>query len=256
MKPVVNKSIEYLKYLMKSEGLQYIHSPFLFELMKNVFTKSSINELKIIEQNRKKLLNDNRLIHFKDYGTGGDDVFEKQIQVKQIAKKSLKAPKYSQFLYSLAKHIEGKKIIELGTSLGITTQYLSHIKKAMIHTIDASIEVQKIASAYFSPNVQTYCFDLNSHFSSFITHHSDFDLLFIDANHRPEAMHRYFLQSLLNIKDSACIVFDDIRWNGEMYKEWQKIITNQKITLSFEIYELGVVFFNPNLSKQHFILKY
>ena len=47
--------------------------------------------------------------------------------------------------------------------------------------------------------------------------------------------------------------FDDI-WSKEMHDAWNNIVDHQKTTLTIDLFSIGVVFFNKNLSKENFKL--
>ena len=81
-------------------------------------------------------------------------------------------------------------------------------------------------------------------------------LFFIDGNHRYEATLNYFNQLLSSNNTELIIIFDDIHWSKAMEEAWQKIINHEKVSLSIDLFELGIVFFNPRLQKEHFIIRY
>jgi predicted O-methyltransferase YrrM len=82
------------------------------------------------------------------------------------------------------------------------------------------------------------------------------DFLFVDANHRKEAMIRYYLQALPFIHENSVVVFDDIHWDEETFEAWNILRKRKEVTLSFYIYQMGILFFDKNLSKENFTLKY
>jgi hypothetical protein len=40
-----------------------------------------------------------------------------------------------------------------------------------------------------------------------------------------------------------------------MTKAWEQIISSQKVTMSVDFFHLGMVFFNPGFSKEHFRIR-
>lgn len=254
----------YLRYIKSRRTIQYIHSPFLYNLMQVVFDDarskwpSSFYE---IENLRKQLRNNTERISYEDYGAGGDIQKEKELTVGSIAGKALKQAKYARFLHRLALHTQSVNLVELGTSLGITTSYLAvGNNQAKVISVEADESIQNIAKrnwkALSLTNIKSYRFDLNRSWFLLSSEMKQIDLLFVDANHRKEAMIRYYLQSLPFIHDKSVVVFDDICWDEATYEAWNILRNRKEVTLSFDIFQLGVLFFDKNLSKEHYTLKY
>src|SRR5205085_10137569 len=113
----------YLKYRFRASNAHGIHSPFVFDLLNNVIhDKSEFYGFELIESLRSKLLLDHHRIKVTDFGTGKK--FREQ-SISSIAAKSVKSKKYAQLLFRLANKFKPETILELGTSLGISTLYLS-----------------------------------------------------------------------------------------------------------------------------------
>lgn len=253
----------YWNYLFSRRSIQYIHSPFLFELMKFVFddsSKGTNSDYKKIEQIRKMNQEDSTVLNFEDFGAGGDVLRTKQITVSNIAGRSVKQSKYARFLHRLCLHIQGKSIVELGTSLGITTSYLALVPDSTVYTVEGDAGVKQVAIRNWMSldckNIKPFLGDINEHLPIIYHHVKKIDVLFIDANHRMEAMVRYYLQALPYLHDKSIVVFDDIHWNEETHKAWEMVKRRNEVTLSFDIYQMGVLFFNPDLSKEDFTLSY
>jgi hypothetical protein len=45
-------------------------------------------------------------------------------------------------------------------------------------------------------------------------------------------------------------VLDDIFWSKDMYEAWKKLENHPRVTLSLELNDLGLLFFDPSLSKE------
>ena len=88
------------------------------------------------------MLHDKRVLQIEDFGAGSRTIKENTRTVATIAKSSLKPPKYSQLLFRIVDHYQPKNILELGTSLGLTTAYLAAAKS------DAKV----ITMEFFRPN--------------------------------------------------------------------------------------------------------
>ncbi|RYF21133.1 MAG: SAM-dependent methyltransferase, partial [Flavobacteriales bacterium] len=117
---------DYLKHRITAKSRHGTHSPFVYKLTDEViYDFSSKKDYEAIETQRKKLLNDERLITVTDLGAGSHLNKNRTKKVKEIAKNALKKPNLAQLIYRLAAMQRPKNIIELGTCLGITTAYLA-----------------------------------------------------------------------------------------------------------------------------------
>ena len=71
-------------------------------------------------------------------------------KINQIAATSVKSPKYAQLLFRLAEKYQPKNIVELGTSLGLTTLYFSFAcPNAKIITVEGDPNLSKLAGNLF-----------------------------------------------------------------------------------------------------------
>ncbi len=243
-----------------------IHSPFLFELItKGLNTKLNKKTNSQIEPLRKQLLKSKTVIEVNDFGAGSKTMKSSQRTIAQIAKTSLTKKKYANLLSKLVLYFSSQsehnlKILELGSSLGITTLYLSSYDKSEVFTVEGSASIGKIAKANFekinAKNIHLLISEFSEALNDFINQKLNFDIVFIDGNHRYEATLNYFEKIKLLSHNDTVLIFDDIHWSKEMQQAWQEIYTDNSVTLSLDIFQFGILFFKKELSKQHFILRY
>ena len=82
------------------------------------------------------------------------------------------------------------------------------------------------------------------------------DLVFFDANHKGIPTLLYFNMCLEKINSQTIFIFDDIYWSKEMTNAWQEIYMHPKVSISIDLFSIGIVFFNPDLKKEHYIVKF
>ena len=117
-----------------------MHSPFVFDFILHVLNnKSGYYPPPSFAALREKMLRDNRVLQVQDLGAGSRSGDRSQRRISSIAANAVKPKKYGELLYRLVKHYQPKTIVELGTSLGITTSYLATANSnADVHTIEGS----------------------------------------------------------------------------------------------------------------------
>ena len=101
---------------------------------------------------------------------------------------------------------------------------------------------------------------VNDTFDHFLPKHlattSGLDFVFFDGNHQKEATINYFNLCVKKIHNETIFVFDDIHWSEGMTNAWEVIKKNPKVTSTIDLFFMGIVFFNPDLSKENFVLKF
>ncbi|MDQ3392618.1 MAG: SAM-dependent methyltransferase, partial [Bacteroidota bacterium] len=123
---------------MKAVDQYSLHPPFVYQLYCSVIkNKKDYSYFKEIEEIRKTIHKDVTLINIQDYGSGSRSSKKTQRKAKDIAKSGLSSPKFSKLLYKLVDHFNPTTVLELGTSLGINSLYLSsHNPQIKVYTFE------------------------------------------------------------------------------------------------------------------------
>jgi predicted O-methyltransferase YrrM len=258
--------LKYLQYYVKaSNGKGHgVHSPFVFDFITRILNDDrTFYAFEQIEHVRSKLLVDDRQLTIEDFGAGSRIATTNHRTVKEIAKSSLKPKKYSQLLFRIIDAYQPNNILELGTSLGITTSYLASAKAdANVITMEGASAIAAIAKENFATlqlqNIGIVQGNFDFTLNEVLQHQMNVvDFAFIDGNHRLEPTVRYFQQLLPVINEYSILVFDDIHWSKEMEQAWQTIISHSSVTLSIDLFFIGLVFFRTEHKvKQHFTIRY
>src|SRR3546814_11862534 len=118
----------WLQHVMKAKNLHGIHSPFIYRLTDEVlYDKKNYPDYDLVEQERGRLLADERVIRVTDLGAGSHYGNGKEKKVSDIASRALKSPKLAQLIYRLTRDAGPRTLLELGTCLGVTTAYLARV---------------------------------------------------------------------------------------------------------------------------------
>jgi predicted O-methyltransferase YrrM len=250
----------YFLYLFRAQNLHGLHSPFVFELYSFLISKSTI-DFSRIEILRKELLHDNRKVEVTDLGAGAKSNKSKTRTITNIIRFSSKNKKYYELISKVIEFYNFKNIIELGTSLGISSSYMAVSKSnPTINTFEGCPYTLLIARENFEKlelkNIQTNQGNIDLTLAKYLDGISDFDLAYIDANHRYEPTMAYFELLKSKINENSCIIFDDIYWSSEMTKAWTAIKKDKSVSISLDFFEIGIVFFRKGIEKQDFILRY
>ncbi len=258
-------AVKYLKYwLTASNGKGHgVHSPFVFEWITQVMNDNrSFDCFRDIEAIRSSLKINNTEISVPDFGAGSRKSLDSIRKISAIAKSSLKPKKYSQLLFRMVHHYKPATILELGTSLGITTSYLSFANPdAKVITMEGAPEVAGIAENNFKQlhlsNIEIEVGNFDEKLSAVINKLHQVDFAFIDGNHRKEPTLNYFLQLLEKSTPSTIFIFDDIHWSEDMEAAWLQIQQHSAVTLTIDLFFIGIVFLRKEQKvKEHFSVRF
>lgn len=259
---LAKKYLHYYLTALNSKG-HGMHSPFVFQFILHVLNNRSGYQAPVeIEALRKSLLNDERVLEIEDFGAGSRVARHKRRRISEVARHALKPKKYAQLLFRLVKHYQPHTILELGTSLGLTTSYLSYADPAAnIVTIEGSEAIAGVANENFGSlgikNIQQRTGNFDHLLPALVQELSSIDLAYIDGNHRYEPTVRYFQQLLPSLHNNSILIFDDIHWSEEMEKAWHEIQQHPAVQCTVDVFFLGFVFFRKEFKeKQHFTIRF
>lgn len=251
-------------YFTASNGKGHgVHSPFVFEFITLVLRdKKQYGHYAAIEEQRQILLQKNETIEIEDFGAGSALLKTNKRVIKNIAATSLKPKKFSQLLYRMVQHYKPSIIIELGTSLGITTCYLAKgNEKATVYTCEGSSAIAAVAKNNFDKlrikNIQLVQGNFAKTLQPLLNEIGEVDFAFIDGNHRKQPTLDYFNKLLNHSTPSTILIFDDIHWSEEMEAAWNEIQQHPSVTLTIDLFFIGIVLLNPDFKvKQHFSIRF
>ncbi len=253
---------DYLKHRFTSKTRHGVHSPFAYRLIDKVIydfhAKPSYEQ---IEGLRAELVKDERIINITDLGAGSHINNNKQKQVKSLAINALKPAKLAQLIHRLAADQAPENIIELGTCLGLTTAYLaSAAPDAQVVSIEGCPETAAIAEENLSnlgiKNTGVLVGNFDKILPDVISMLPQLDFVFIDGNHRKDATLNYFKWCLPKLSENSIMIFDDIYWSKGMKEAWNEIKAHPEVTVTIDLFWIGLVFVRKGQAKEDFRIRY
>ncbi|MBC7693964.1 MAG: class I SAM-dependent methyltransferase [Burkholderiales bacterium] len=259
----LKRILKYLNYRLTAYSEHDLHSPFLYnfymELIKNEFPFGDFEELNTI---RKKIIKDSTVINYKDLGAGSKKLSSDKRLVKQITMHGIAQKKQAEFLYRLLNKFMPATVVELGTSIGLSTLYFSKASpRSDIYTIEGCLDLVEFSKKLFieqqARNIQNISGHFDTAFPKLLQSLNHLDFLYIDGNHAYEPTMRYFTLALEKKNTNSIFVFDDIYWSAGMQQAWKEISAHPDVMLSLDLFYFGIVFFRTEQkNKEHFVLKF
>jgi len=235
-----------------------IQAPFAYEFYVNL--KRSMRSSKAnqeIEHERKNFLEDHSIISGEDLGAGSR--LNNAARVSTISSKGISSQKACIFLHNVAKLHQVENCIELGTSLGIATAYIATVSSVEnVYTFEGNQGLIAKAKHLFKKldlhKIKIFSGNIDDELPRFLQARKVLDMAIIDANHTKEALLRYYHWLQPKMQKRAIIFVDDIRWSNDMYAGWKQLVGKKEVSVSFEFANFGLLFFEMDLPKQHYVL--
>ena len=251
----------YLSFLWNSKNEHGVHSPFVFSLVTKCFyDKKNYTEYSILKNYRNSLLANKSRIDVTDFGAGSRVFKSNTRAINQIAKNAGISKSRAELLFRITKYFQPSTILEIGTSLGLATSALSlGNPKAKITTLEGCsntlAEARANSSRFNFENINLVETEFYSYIKNILLQASSIHLIYFDGNHSKQATLEYFTLLLPTIANESVWVFDDIHWSKGMEEAWEIIKNHQKVTVSIDTFQWGIVFFREEQKKEHFVIR-
>lgn len=244
----------YFKAKSKRQIQQY---PFLYNFMQEVvdddryyYVFDTLRTLKA------SLLQKEEEIEVLDLGAGSRKSNNKLRKIREIAKTSVSPDWQCKQLYYMIRHFQPKHILEMGSSLGMSTLYMqSAAPKAQLLSLEGSPKIAQTARQHFkkfkAQNIELLEGEFGQTLDHALSRLGQLDFAFLDGNHQKAPTLAYFEQCLPYIHKNSVLVFDDIYWSKEMKEAWEELKAHPRVSVSIDLFWAGLLFFKPlDLPKQ------
>ncbi|HNY02908.1 MAG TPA: class I SAM-dependent methyltransferase [Bacteroidales bacterium] len=254
--------IAYVKHAMKARSKYHIHSPFVYGFYKDILHDSQMySQYRVVNRLRKELMTVSRFIKRKDLGAGGKEFPNDQrfVRVKDVVHHSSVTRKHGEFLFRLVHHYNPRNILELGTSVGLSSIYFAlAAPESRIITIEGCIDSANLARENMEKsgvrNVTVVTGNFDDKLGAALREMAVVDMVYFDGNHKKEPTLAYFGACLPHTHPGTIFIFDDIHWSAGMEEAWNTIRAHPGVKVSIDLYHMGIVFFKDELSKEDYTL--
>jgi len=244
-----------LVFYLQAKTRFQVKSPFVKEFITEVLENNRTYYApgKIIAL-RERLRQDQRIIQHTDFGAGSK-LGSTEKSIKSFVNTSASSKYKGEILFNLARYMDAKNILELGTNVGLGTAYLASANSAScVETIEGCPELCQVAKEALSViginNVNITPGKFSDQLKIICAKLKKIDLVFIDGDHSYEGTLAYYEQIKPYLHDQSIVVFDDIYWSDGMTKAWNKIKSQSDVSLNIDVFRLGIIFFDKEIKKR------
>jgi predicted O-methyltransferase YrrM len=194
-----------------------------------------------IEKQRAALLGERRSL--SEYTGVGDEAL-----VVGEACRASRRPRDALALYLLVDSFKPKRILELGTNVGISSAYMAAAQQATDGTV-TSLEgskgraavAKRVHAALGLMNVEYVPGNFEDTLDSTLDRLGcSVDFAFIDGHHEYAPTLHYFDRIWNHSTEHAVFVFDDIRWSFGMVRAWRMLQKDPRLELVIDLCGMGL----------------
>jgi hypothetical protein len=218
----------YLKYLWKRKSEYSIHSPFVYDFMRKVLNDSGSNRDYDTIYRIARLLDKRKHIYYN-------------------------LRKQSRLLYRMVRYFEPDSVVSLGhmSALNATAMALGHMQtKVYLEQSESFLETLNSMGVVNVNLIQPEEFD------SWRFKRLNTGFVFFSRDSFEEDTWDYLVDCLNYKTADSVFVFEGIHHNRAMEDAWEEIKANEDVSVTFDLYCVGMVFFREGIEKQDFVLKY
>ena len=218
----------YLKYLMRSRSEYSIHSPFVYDFMRKVLNDQGSNRDYDTIYRIARLLDKRKHIYYN-------------------------LRKQSRLLYRMVRYFEPDSVVSFGhmSAMNATSMALGDMQtKVYLDQSESFLETLNSMGVVNVNLIQPAEFD-SEHFKRLNT-----GFVFFSRDSFEDDTWDYLADCLSHKTSDSVFVFEGIHRNRDMEDAWEEIKANENVSVTLDLYCVGMVFFREGIEKQDFVLKY
>lgn len=250
--------IAYFKHQLTANNRHGTHSPFVYQLADEVIYDFSDKKVYgALEDQRKKLFNDDSDIEITRQEEDNKLKKKSNQKVKGLAKKVLKKPRLGQLIFRLAQNSLLKQVIVFDANFGISAAYLAKAcPQANVVAVENCSATAVIANQIFKElKLNNVALQLGN-FTEVLPTNRNLDFVYIDGNQSKTTILAYFNWCLPQLHDQSVFICNDIYKSNDMKAAWKELKNHPQVTVTIDLFWLGLVYFRKGQAKEHFKLKF
>lgn len=248
--------LRYLGFYWKAKTKYDIDSPFVSSFVQQIIEdKRTFYAFSLIRWVRRQLSKDKSVLHIQDHGAGSLVARSVSRKVSHLAEHGAINDRQGQYLFRMAHFYHPQLILELGTSLGVSTLYLALAdSRQQLITVEGSPEIaQRAAETFYRlqlKNISLIQDTFDQALFTILNEKPRLDLVYLDGDHRKGSSIQYFGQMLPFFHDQSILVIADIYWSAEMQQAWKEIKEHPKVRIAIDLFDFGILFFDPGVREK------
>ena len=223
-----------------------IHSPFVFDLITNVVEQRlpfyAYKDIDLIRLHLR--LHDQPILY-----RGKKYSIEKYLQKQAVTKKE------GELLFRLTNHYKPHAILSVGSSMGLAPFYLTAFSSdSQCVTLECENDIATITCNNIKKKTNSSIKIIQGEYSDSLpealSELQQIDCIYLNKELSTEELTKIYRAILPSIHDESLIIISGIHTSPEKRSFWKQVCEDGKITVSVDLYQLGLIFFRPKLHKR------
>jgi hypothetical protein len=232
----IRKSVLLYRRILRRKG-HGVHSPFVYNLITKVIEeRCPYYRFSDIESLRRRLI--------------------VQKEARSVMVREAIRPKHGALLFRLTNYFRSKNILQIGASAGLSTLYLtSYAQDVRCMTLEKTSERASIARWVYEKAARTpinlQVGDYQKLLPSTLQDMGRVDFVFFNTRTESSNASLFGLCAGYAHKDTV-FVFEGIKANRSMRNLWKTVCAHPDVTVTVDLYSMGIAFFNKKLHKRNY----
>lgn len=214
--------------MLQRKSKYKVHSPFVYDFMTKVLYDKGTN------RDYDTMLRISRLLDGKKFPTRA-------------------RRKEARLLYRLVNYLEPEAVVSFGTLSALNTTALALGNLQTKVYLDHSADFLETMNSMGVVNVNLLRRDKPEREQ---LERLTLDFVFFGLNDFGEDTWNKLEEALTQANEETVLIFEGIHHSNRTEAAWEAIVADEDVTLSIDVYTLGIVFFREGVEKQEFVLKY
>lgn len=267
---MIQQIIIYIRFRLVSghRNAKGIHPPFAYDFISGAIFGKDVGGMQELQNLRKELLKSRDRIEVLDPGAGslrfasaGQNDQPGYRRIRDLVRHTAVKPSKGRLLSRIAAWLDLPVIIELGTGTGFSSLYLATGSPgSVVQTCEGSASIAELAGGTIARagagNIVSHHGLFRDWLPEILEKSGENILVFIDGDHRGERLMEYCGMIIRSSQARKVILIDDIHWSPDMYRSWRQLIAWEGISLSLELYNLGILFIGYPVQRDHFKISF
>lgn len=251
-KNTLRRSILLYRRLRHGRG-HGVHSPFVYHLITKVIGERNPYYIyQDIDRLRRTFQYKEEPVSYADRRNPGK---QRSCSAGTLFKRRAIRPRQGKFLFRLANYLKPVRILHIGPSLDLsivyTSAYASGLECAMVDAMPESVSLTRelVEKGCRNPvDLQTgpYKEALQRVWERMET----VDFVFFNTAHEQNDPVKLFRECAKHANEQTVFVFNEIKVNQLMRACWHEVCASPDVTVTVDLYSLGLAFFTKKLHKR------
>lgn len=156
---------------------------------------------------------------------------EKRLALEKNKRWMYESKKVKQFLFRLVNFTQPATVVDAGT-LAASALYLKAGKEGADYT-----SASDLSELFLESGIPV-------------------DFLYLHDYRHPDFMEEVFRICAARITEKSVFVIEGIRYSSKMSALWKRMKKDERVGITFDLYDLGIIFFDKTKIKQDYIINF